>query len=61
MSIQETRAKATAEIIAQAIVEYQEILKQENIILTDNEAAEQAIGLLNLFDALLSETEKEYK
>ena len=43
-------------ITNEAIAEYKQILKEEKgIDLSDKEAAEQAMGLLNLFDKLFVE------
>lgn len=46
------RSASLEQIIAQAILEYKEILEQDNVLLSDKDASEQAIGLLNLFGAL---------
>lgn len=46
-------------IIAQAIAEYKLLIKEEKgIDLSDKESAEQAIGLLNLFQILTEGQEK---
>lgn len=42
----------TKSIVAEATIELKELLESERIYLSDDEATEQTISLLNLFGAL---------
>lgn len=52
------RNSSREQIIALAVEDYKKILKEDNIDLSEKEATEQTISLLNLFGAL-TESGKE--